>query len=95
MRGWCGSARCTGAPCTRCIVSLFSVAANEQYQDRTDGEGRFSIPHVRPGDYRLAASRSSGAQTDAIDQIVEQQGSEVQVRVFEATTTSHDLSIGN
>lgn len=85
----------TGAPCTRCIVSLFSVAANEQYQDRTDGEGRFSIPHVRPGDYRLAASRSSGAQTDAIDQIVEQQGSEVQVRVFEATTTSHDLSIGN
>jgi len=85
----------TGTPCTRCIVSLFSIAANEQYQDRTDGEGRFSIPHVRPGDYRLAAARSSGAPTDAIDQIVEQQASEVQVRVLEATTTSHDLSIGN
>ena len=51
----------------------------------------------RPTDFTFGfiASRSSGAPTDAIDQIVEQQGSEVQVRVFEATITSHDLAIGN
>lgn len=85
----------SGAPCARCIVSLYSIEANEQYQDRTDAEGRYSIAHVRPGDYRLAAARSSGAPTDAIDQIVEQQQSEVQVRVLEGQATNRDVAIGN
>jgi uncharacterized GH25 family protein len=85
----------TGKPGQRCVVHLFSMAAQDQYTARTDAEGRYEFTHVRPGDYRMTASRSSGAAGDAINQIVEQAQSEVQVRVGEGQITNRDISIGN
>jgi hypothetical protein len=78
----------------RAVVRMFS--GDDQYQARTDQEGRYVIEHVKPGLYRLSAQRSSGAPGggDPFDDIVEQQNSEQQVQVIEGQVVDRDLQLG-
>jgi hypothetical protein len=85
----------SGTPCTRGWVRMFQVETGEMYQSRTDGEGRYSLQHVRPGSYRVSASRASGAGVDAFDSIAEQQQSEVTLEVRDGQTIQRDLQLGN
>jgi protocatechuate 3,4-dioxygenase beta subunit len=83
-----------GKPCTRCVVRIFGEL--EQYQGRTDGEGKYSIEHIKPGLYRLTATRAPGAGAgDVFEQVIDQANSEVQIQVFEGQTANRDLTLGN
>jgi hypothetical protein len=81
----------SGKPATRAVVRMF--ADNEQYESRTNQDGKYTIEHIKPGLYRLTATRSSGsgAGGDAFDQILDQQQSEKQVQVIEGQTINLDL----
>jgi hypothetical protein len=85
----------SGKPCTRGWVRMFQIETGEMYQARTDGEGRYSIPHVRPGSYRVSATRASGAGVDAFDSIAEQQQSEVTIEIGDGQTVQRDLQLAN
>ena len=66
------------------------------YQARTDAEGRYQFEHVRPGGYKLSATRvSPTGGGDAFNAILDQQHSEVAVNVLEGGTVQRDLSLGN
>lgn len=83
-----------GKACARCVVRMFSDM--EQHQARTDAEGVYEIVHVRPGIYRVVASRAPGAGVgDAFGEVLDQANSEVQVQIADGLTTNRDLVIGN
>ncbi|MCC7012513.1 MAG: carboxypeptidase regulatory-like domain-containing protein [Planctomycetes bacterium] len=84
----------SGKPCSRCVVRMFSDM--EQFQARTSADGEYSIEHVKPGLYRLTASRAPGAGSgDVFDDVIASVNSEVQVQIGEGQMTTRDLVIGN
>lgn len=85
----------SGKPCTRGWVRMYQVENSEMYQARTDAEGRYTIAHVRPGNYRVSATRASGAGVDAFDSLAEQQQSEFTVQIGDGQTVQRDLQLGN
>lgn len=85
----------SGKPCTRGWVRMYQVETAEMYQTRTDAEGRYTIAHIRPGNYRVSATRASGAGVDAFDSLAEQQQSEFTVQIGEGQTLQRDLQLGN
>lgn len=85
----------SGKPAVRGWVRLYNPETNDQYQARTDAEGRYSVLHVRPGTYRISATRAAGAGVDAFDSIAEQQQSEVTLQIADGQTVQRDLQLGN
>lgn len=85
----------SGKPCPRGWVRMYQVETAEMYQARTDAEGRYTIAHVRPGNYRVSATRASGAGVDAFDSLAEQQQSEFTVQIGDGQTVQRDLQLGN
>ena len=66
------------------------------YNGRSNAEGVYSFEHVRPGSYKLSATRGSpSGGGDAFEAILDQQYSEVLINVVEGTTVTRDLKLGN
>lgn len=85
----------SGKPCARGWVRMYQVETGQMYQARTDAEGRYSIAHVRPGSYRVSATRASGAGVDAFDSLAEQQQTEFTIDLRDGQTAQRDLQLGN
>lgn len=85
-----------GQPVTRAFLQLYSTTEpSRSYQARTDAEGRFEFQHVRPGSFKLTATRSSpSSSTDPFQAILDQQASEVVLSVGEGTTVTRELNLG-
>jgi hypothetical protein len=85
-----------GAPVQRAFLQLYStVEASRSYQARSDAEGRFEFKHVRPGTYKLTATRSSPtSSSDPFQAILDQQASEVVLTVSEGLPTTRELNLG-
>lgn len=85
-----------GAPVARAFLQLYSTTeAARSYQTRSDAEGRFEFKFVRPGSYKLTATRSSPTSSnDPFQAILDQQASEVVISVGEGTVTSRELNLG-
>lgn len=85
-----------GSPVARGFLQLYSTSEpSRSYQARTDSEGRFEIQHVRPGSYKLTATRSSPtSSSDPFQAILDQQASEVVLSVSEGSATSRELNLG-
>jgi len=78
------------------FVQLLGNDPTFSYQTRTDSEGKYRFEHVRQGSYKLSATRmSSGAATDPIGTILDQQHSETSVSVADGTTVTRELYLGN
>jgi hypothetical protein len=85
-----------GRAVVRGFVQLHGHDGLFSYQSRADGEGRYLFEHVRPGAYKLSATRlSPTGGGDAFTSILDQQHSEVQINVVDGTTVSRDLNLGN
>jgi hypothetical protein len=85
-----------GAPVARAFLQMYSTTeAARSYQARSDAEGRFEFKFVRPGSYKLTATRSSPTSSnDPFQAILDQQASEVVISVGEGTVTSRELNLG-
>ena len=85
-----------GAPVQRAFLQLYSTTdASRSYQTRSDAEGRFEFTHVRPGSYKLTATRSSPtSSSDPFQAILDQQASEVVLTVSEGLPTTRELNLG-
>lgn len=85
-----------GTAVQRAFLQLYStVEASRSYQTRSDAEGRFEFAHVRPGTYKLTATRSSPtSSSDPFQAILDQQASEVVLTVSEGLTTTRELNLG-
>jgi uncharacterized GH25 family protein len=78
------------------FVQLLGNDPTFSYQTRTDSEGKYRFEHVRQGSYKLSATRmSSGAATDPIGTILDQQHSETSVSVADGTAVTRELYLGN
>ncbi len=68
---------------------------NSNYYTRTDGQGRYTLLHVRPGAYRLSASGispSDGGQ--AFKVVIDQKSSEIPVTIIDGKEIRQDLHLG-
>lgn len=85
-----------GAPVARAFLQLYStVEASRSYQTRSDAEGRFEFTRVRPGSYKLTATRSSPtSSSDPFQAILDQQASEVVLPIGEGTVVTRELNLG-
>ncbi len=85
----------SGKPCARAQVRMYNEGSFDVLTARTDGEGRYTLEHIKPGIYKISAMRTSGAGGDAIDNLIDQGNSESQVQVFEGKPSSRDITLGN
>jgi protocatechuate 3,4-dioxygenase beta subunit len=85
-----------GQPLPRGFVQLVSTdASGLSYQTRTDAQGRYAFEHVRPGSYKLSATRQPpGSAADPFEAILEQQASEVSISVGDGVPLQRELSLG-
>lgn len=81
-----------GGPLARGFVHLESSLGDLVYDTRTDGEGRYSFQHVRPGDYTLSASGQPTASDNAFEVMTEMRSSRLDITVTEGAETLRDLS---
>ena len=58
----------TGALLPAADVTVVNTATNEKQAVRTDGEGRYVIPQLKPGFYKITAGKS-GFKSAAIDEV--------------------------
>ena len=86
-----------GQALTRGFVQLNSTSEPGLiYQTRSDAEGGYDFQNVRPGSYKLSATRSSpGSSSDPFQAILDQQASEVSISVSDGATLTRDLSLGS
>jgi uncharacterized GH25 family protein len=86
-----------GQGLARAFVQLYSTLEPQRsYQTRTDNDGRYEFIHVRPGSYKLSATRSSpSSSNDPFQAILDQQASEVVLSVGEGTPVQRELTLGN
>ncbi len=86
-----------GVRLARGFVALISTSEpGFQYQTRTDNEGRYEFQHVRPGSYKLWATRSSPtSSSDPFQSILDQQASEVSISVADGVPLGMDLNLGS
>ncbi len=86
-----------GARLPRAFVALISTSEpGFQYQTRTDAEGRYEFQHVRPGSYKLWATRSSPtSSSDPFQSILDQQASEVSISVADGVPVGMELNLGS
>lgn len=85
-----------GAPVARAFLQMYDTTeASRSYQTRSDSEGRFEFKFVRPGSYKLTATRSSPTSSnDPFQAILDQQASEVVIPVGEGTVVTRELNLG-
>lgn len=83
-----------GKPLPRGFVHLESAEGDLVYDVRTDGDGRYTFVHVRPGAYTLSATGQSSAGGGAFGAIIDQRQSQVQINVLEAGEITRDLNLG-
>jgi protocatechuate 3,4-dioxygenase beta subunit len=85
----------SGAVVPRGFVRLMRADHDETftYQVRSDAEGNYSIANVKPGAYKLSATRGNDA--DPFEGLLDQQSSEVVVNVTDGTTVTRELRLGN
>jgi protocatechuate 3,4-dioxygenase beta subunit len=86
-----------GQPLARGFVQLVSTdASGLSFQTRTDAQGQYSFEHVRPGSYKLSATRQPpGSSSDPFQAILEQQASEVAISVGDGVPLQRELSLGS
>jgi protocatechuate 3,4-dioxygenase beta subunit len=85
----------SGQAVVRGMVQLMNTAQPSfSYEARTDAQGRYEFQHVKPGAYRLAATRNQAAG-DAFEQILDVQTSDVSIAVSEGVPVKRDLTVGN
>jgi len=53
----------TGAAIPKATVTALQLATNQTYAGQTDAEGRFRLPYLSPGEYRITAAMSGFAAT--------------------------------
>ena len=88
----------SGGLVARGFVRLFRADHDEtyNYQARTNAEGNYTIGHVKPGSYKLSATRNSASGGgDAFEAILDQQSSEVLINVIDGKTLTRELRLGN
>jgi len=88
----------SGGLVERGFVRLFRADQNEtfSYQARTDVGGNYTFQHVKPGSYKLSATRRTpSGGGDAFEAILDQQSSVVLINVVDATTVTRELRLGN
>ncbi len=84
----------SGQPVVRGIVQLIhTTTPSYTYDARTDSEGRYVLQHVKPGAYRLAATRASTG--DAFEGIIDQKTSDVAITISEGVEVKRDLTVGS
>jgi protocatechuate 3,4-dioxygenase beta subunit len=85
----------SGAAVPRGMVRLFRADHDEtfSYQVRSDAQGNYAIEHVKPGSYRLSATRDNDA-ANAFEGLIDQQSSEVLINVVDGTTVTRELRLG-
>ncbi len=65
------------------------------YMEHTDANGRYEFTHVKPGAYKLSATRRSpSAGGDVFTAVVDQRNSEVAISVFDGAEVARDLNLG-
>jgi protocatechuate 3,4-dioxygenase beta subunit len=88
----------SGGLVDRGFVRLFRADQNEtfSYQSRTDLTGNYTFEHVKPGSYKLSATRRTpSGGGDAFEAILDQQSSVVLINVVDGTTVTRELHLGN
>jgi protocatechuate 3,4-dioxygenase beta subunit len=88
----------SGGLVERGFVRLFRADQNEtfSYQTRTDVGGNYVFAHVKPGSYKLSATRRTpSGGGDAFEAILDQQSSVVLINVVDDTTVTRELHLGN
>ncbi len=84
----------SGQPVVRGIVQLINATTpNFSYDTRTDAQGRYDLQHIKPGNYRLTATRA--ATGDAFEGIIDQKTSDVSITVTEGLVVKRDLTVGS
>jgi hypothetical protein len=84
-------------PLAGSTVQLTPADASEvqgHRQTRTDGEGRFTLDNVRPGDYELSAMRPNSGQGNPFEAIGDLQQSRMDVTVEDSGTYDFKLRLG-
>ena len=86
----------SGSTVSRATVRLLRTDHDEtySYQVRADAQGAYRIEHVKPGAYKLSATRSATGP-DAFATLIEQQSSEVLLNVVDGTNVTRELKLGN
>jgi protocatechuate 3,4-dioxygenase beta subunit len=86
-----------GQPLARAFVQLVSTdASGLSFQARTDASGQYTFNHVRPGSYKISATRQPpGSSADPFQAILEQQASELSISVADGVPVQRELSLGS
>lgn len=86
-----------GQPLPRAFVQLVSTdGASLSFQTRTDAQGQYAFDHVRPGSYKISATRQPpGSSADPFTAILEQQASELAISITDGLSLQRELSLGS
>ncbi|HTF87863.1 MAG TPA: carboxypeptidase-like regulatory domain-containing protein [Planctomycetota bacterium] len=82
-----------GGPLVGGFVHLESDTSDLILDTRSDGEGRFSFAHVRPGNYTLSVTSDGTASGDAFGTINQMQRTQQQIVVVEGGELTRELTL--
>jgi protocatechuate 3,4-dioxygenase beta subunit len=83
-----------GQAAARAFVYLESYQGEKTYSARADANGNYLFSHVRPGQYMLSATGVSTEGPQAINAIIDQRSSQMEITVGDGGEVVKDMRIG-
>jgi hypothetical protein len=83
-----------GQTAARAFVYLEAYQGEKTYSARADASGNYLFSHVRPGQYTLSATGVSTEGPQAINAIIDQRASQIEINVTDGSEVVKDMKIG-